>query len=414
MNAAYYPAIRAHMGDWTYFVSSISMRDAIEHFKFAYELMPFNDLDKLIQRELSRRTIQITQYLKTNDQRLFGSLIVAAYDGDPKFSPIEFETEPILRHLEGRIGVLTFDGKENYFVLDGQHRLSAMVNLQEQMPDSNALDDEISVVFVAHKRNDDGLRRTRRLFTNLNRYAAKTSKTVNIAIDEDDAYAILTRLALRELEYLQDITKVTKSSRLGLKSLATGESLHPSADRRFLFTITTLYECIKALLLDIAPKSFGEKQLRPTDTELEKGRKNLFERMESLFTEIDFLSHCKADSTELDLSNERSLDGGHVLARPIGLKSFTIAVSRALNNNVSWNKIASTCDKYSKIQRDPWVDLLWKRDGKMFFGKQRIDTAASLWTYLFDVPIDSVKVESDWLDFVDPDRTAEKSLKSLT
>ena len=57
----------------------------------------------MIQREVTDRAKVIAQYLQTNDQRFFGSLIVAAYDGQPRFLPITFG-EPFLSN-EGRVGV---------------------------------------------------------------------------------------------------------------------------------------------------------------------------------------------------------------------------------------------------------------------------------------------------------------------
>lgn len=125
MKTTYFPCVRGTMGDWTYYVTVMGVSDLVKHVGFAEEICPNPDLDKMIQREVTERSKDIADYLRTNDQRFFGSLIVAAYDGKPQFLPIGFADTPLLSQLQGGIGVLQFDGTEQYYALDGQHRLAA-------------------------------------------------------------------------------------------------------------------------------------------------------------------------------------------------------------------------------------------------------------------------------------------------
>ena len=304
--------------------------------------------------------------------------------------------------------MLGFDGDEQYYVLDGEHRLAAMKDIAESNPDSEVLKDEISILLVAHKRDSGGIQRARRLFTNLNRYAAKTSKTVNIVLDEDDPYAIITRDLLRDQPYLKRLTKVTKGT--SSKTLATGESLSATGDKSYLFTITTFYECNKALLNGREPKSFGEKQLRPPDLDLETGYEAIQKSWEGLFSAVDFLRDCKDAKAHLDLSDERSVEGGNILARPIGIRSFCEAVGEMSPGNVTWKQASKAASRVSQINSMPWVDLIWKRDGKMMFGKDRTNAATGLWKYLLGLDVDQTRVEADWLALVDPGRTKGMTL----
>src|SRR4051794_7348751 len=114
------------MGSWEYHICRMRFTEAVEYLKFAEQVKPYEDLDTLLQRELSKRAEDIALYLDNNEERFFGSLIVAVYGGSPKFSPIEIEGAPLLGSRLGSVGVLNFDGKERYYVLDGQHRLAAM------------------------------------------------------------------------------------------------------------------------------------------------------------------------------------------------------------------------------------------------------------------------------------------------
>ena len=76
------------MGDWIYYTTVMGFAEVVEYVKFAEEVCPNTDLDLMIQREVGNRSKQISQYLRTNSQRFFGSLIVAVYDGKPRFGEL--------------------------------------------------------------------------------------------------------------------------------------------------------------------------------------------------------------------------------------------------------------------------------------------------------------------------------------
>src|ERR1051326_834750 len=116
----------------------------------------------MIQREVTTRSKEIAEYLRTNDQRFFGSLIVAAYDGQPRFLPIAFGDAPLLNQMEGRVGVLQFDGTEQYYALDGQHRLAAL-KLEVASNPERYKDDQVSMIVICHSKDQVGVARARRL-----------------------------------------------------------------------------------------------------------------------------------------------------------------------------------------------------------------------------------------------------------
>jgi hypothetical protein len=50
-------------------------------------------------------------------------LVVAVWDGEPQYRSLSIEDpDGMLQGLDREFGVLTFDGTQQYFVLDGQHR----------------------------------------------------------------------------------------------------------------------------------------------------------------------------------------------------------------------------------------------------------------------------------------------------
>ena len=71
-----------------------------------------------------------------------------------------------------------------------EHRVAGIREAVKQNP--SIADDAMSVIFVAYK----GLIPTRQLFTTLNWYAVPVNQGERIILDDDDAFAIVTRLLL--------------------------------------------------------------------------------------------------------------------------------------------------------------------------------------------------------------------------
>ena len=172
----YLPALRAFMGDWTYYSTIMKFRDINERIKYAEEIHESKKLQDFIQRELTPRGREISDYLLTQSQRFFNSLIVGVYGGEPQWIELKIPKNDILPDFplsqKGILGYLKLSGEETLFALDGQHRVAGIKGaLKELSPTSDLFDEEISVIFIGHKNTQEGKQRTRRLFTTLNRYA---------------------------------------------------------------------------------------------------------------------------------------------------------------------------------------------------------------------------------------------------
>lgn len=255
-----YPAITFRMGDWDYYVVKMTARELSESVKFAHEIYDDRTLDEAIQRTLNEGRVkkEIVTYLSRQPARFFSSIVIAAIEGDPKFYPVEVtddERFSIFRddsRLNSSFGVLAFDGTQKYYALDGQHRLAAIRTLlNKEDPLSRDApagfeDDELSVIIVVPKlaeTEENFLQRYRRLFSNLNRYAKPTSKSTNIVMDEDDAFAIVTRRLIMEHEFFRWDGRDADSKRIktsGGKSLRAGDP--------YFTSIVTLYEMNLKLL----------------------------------------------------------------------------------------------------------------------------------------------------------------------
>ena len=212
----HYPALKMRMGTWDYYVVRMRMADVASEIKFASEVNDDKTLDSAIQREIneSRAKKQIVKYLQVNEQRFFGSLVVAALDGNPEWFPVDISDDPQFKMVKGAVsdcfGVLIFDDTIKTYALDGQHRLYALKQLVEDQaenpPPVGFSDETISVIFVIPPENssrEEFQKSYRRLFSALNRHAKSTAMNTNIIMDEDDRFAILTRRLISEFDFFQ-------------------------------------------------------------------------------------------------------------------------------------------------------------------------------------------------------------------
>lgn len=253
-----YPAIKAQMGRWDYFIVRMSMRELAEQIMYAEEVHGATQLSDAIQRRLvrSRAKKQIASYLVHQEDRLFSCIVVAALGGEPRWYPVEIENDPKFtffrnsRRLTESFGVLIFDGSENYYALDGQHRLAAIRSLidgkDEYVPDPSFRDEEIAVLIVTPRQmedNDEFMIRYRRLFSNLNRYAKPMSKFDIIVMDEDDPFAVITRRLVTEHKFFRVVGDQFESARIKMepgKNVRQGSSHFTSLEMLYAMNIQLL------------------------------------------------------------------------------------------------------------------------------------------------------------------------------
>jgi DNA sulfur modification protein DndB len=281
-----YPAIRAHMGSWEYYVVKMNMKAVSQNVQFAKDVYDDRTLSEAIQRILkeSRVNTEITTYLAKQDDRFFSSIVIAALGGDPQWYPVTIEDDERFALAKGdsllssTFGVITFNDNQEYFALDGQHRLAAIRNLVS--PDSDLYStrppgfekEEISVIMVVPNGTEteqEFLIRYRRLFGNLNRYAKKTDKFTDIIMDEDDAIAIATRSLISQHPLFKWSGSEMDSPRI---KMAPGKNC--SSREPYLCALEQLY-AMNSILLKTRSRDndgwFGQGKLqefirfRPTD-----------------------------------------------------------------------------------------------------------------------------------------------------
>jgi DNA sulfur modification protein DndB len=377
----------------------MGVADLVRYVQFAEQVWPNNDLDSLLQRELTNRAKEIADYLRTNEQRFFGSLIVAALDGQPRFRPISFG-EPLFAS-EDRVGVLQFDGTEQYYALDGQHRLASFQIELKREPDRYK-DDQVSTIVICHTKDGEGLARARRLFTTVNRYAKKTSPATHTAMSEDDGVALITRRLIREHPLFKHRIKVMVLKN-GKQILATGNAMS-AADRQYLMAIETFRKCNKDLLPAQLEVEFRKEQQIPSFENLEEAFTGISGLWDKMIEAVDPWKELFDPQTTVE--KYRTSAGGHILVRPIGITAFVGAVSTS-PSVLTVEHIRAVVSQFNDLGASPWNGVLWNSSTKkMTVTVQAERLARRLWKYLLGLDEDKDKLTNDWRAMVEPGNEA--------
>ncbi len=358
------PALKAKVGDWPYYICSMKYGAVAREINFAFELNSGNqELNTLLQRGLGERTDEIVKYLTNTQGRFLGAIIVAAWGGDPQYHPVTMnDPDGLLKDLDSDFGVLEFNGAQQYFALDGQHRLKAIKDALKQNPDLG--NEDICVLMVSHFDSEDGRQRTRRLFTNINKHAKKTTKAEDIALDEDDAVAIITRRLLMDHSFLRQngrVRVIAGVSDDGKLKLATGNVA--KTDAHAIFTVGGLYEIVKGMIAAFKLDANGcDSTVRPSEEVLESTYEQVSLRIDELLNCCGTISqHLEAAISARDLRAPKSDESkGHPFMRALVQRVVVRVIEHALSQKLcSWNDVQAKLSKMSWQLADvPWNSVI--------------------------------------------------------
>lgn len=384
-----YPALRAQMGDWDYFIVRMKMREVAQEIQFAEDIHDDFALNEAIQRELKTGRVKrdLVGFLAGRQDRFFSSIVVAARHGEPAWFPVKMDEgvvpEVFARSnaLRDSFGVLSFGDDPQYYALDGQHRVAAVKLLLEGNADFECPEgfenEMLSVIVVLREAFDgtekDWMKRYRRLFSSLNRWAKPTGIDTNIIMDEDDRFAILTRRLISGHEFFRSPGREKDSERIKMK----GASLRSGSNA--FTTLRTLYLINRVLLTSRkrvaqdrwpVPKSRGAfLQRRPSEDVLD-----------ALFEELVTYWNCLlAAVPALEISPNRmrrhvlaETEAGqwrdHLLFWPIGQELFATVARRLLDDAagaecaLEREEVARCLRPFSRVRWDlhkaPWRHIL--------------------------------------------------------
>ncbi len=352
------PALRGLFGNWAYYTCLMSLKELATRVQFADQIHKSKALSELIQRKLKdERANDIASYLKSNPERFFSSLVVAVYGGDPAWHELDeikpqhkdFKVSEVSKDAIASLGFLSLTGDELLFALDGQHRLAG---IQKSIAGGGDLsDDEVSVIFVSHKNDEPGMRRTRALFTTLNKTAKPVNKSETIALDEADVMAITVR------RLIENNTKFSDK-----RILVVDTPNLPSTNNTHLTTIQNLYDVLTILFSKVMQKQ-SIKILsfkRPNDHELDEYYKYAEMYFRLLSDEVPELGRFfKSTGSATVVAANRHDAGGSILFRPVGQTMFAL-IAETLVKSMELPEAIKLMGKLPRdLRKAPYRGLLW-------------------------------------------------------
>lgn len=213
------PAMRGKMGTRTYYACLMPMSAVPQFFKFT-NWAGISPEDRE-QRQLNEKRVpDLADYILENEEDYLFSSITVSYKSEPIFEPYE---------EGGDIGILKLRLGDELVINDGQHRCAGIVKALEN--GSEAFKNETLSVLLFP--GEDTMRR-QQMFSDLNRFVQKTSKSLDILYDKRDEIAAATLSAIQQVPVLKDLTEKERVS-LEVKSTK-------------LFTLAALYDANAELL----------------------------------------------------------------------------------------------------------------------------------------------------------------------
>lgn len=215
-----FPAMRGRIGGREYFATIMALSEIPRFFKF-------NDWEQFSPELRAQRVLNegrvpvIAKYITDNEDSYLFSSITASYSADIQFTPAS-ESTPDVGHISLNLEEMEF------VINDGQHRCAAIAQALKDNPDLGR--DRISVLLFPMENLD----RMQQMFSDLNRFAQRSSKSINILYDHRDSLAALTNIIVEQVDVFRGLVDMERVS-IPVRS-------------EKLFTLSTIYDANKELL----------------------------------------------------------------------------------------------------------------------------------------------------------------------
>lgn len=215
-----FPAIRGLQAGRHFYVTMFPLRLIPRLFLFdEEELQP----TLRAQRTLNKSRIpEIARYILDNPREYVFSALTASVDADILFE--SFADSGTTAH----IGQLSIPMSARFVINDGQHRRAAIEQALRENPELG--DESIPIVLFL----DIGLGRCQQMFTDLNRYAVRPSRSLTILYDQRESGARIVKNLVKQSPLWTNLIEMERSNL--------------SARSRKLFTLSALHGATKALL----------------------------------------------------------------------------------------------------------------------------------------------------------------------
>lgn len=371
MKKIFLPSLTGKFADWQYFQAIIKVSDLVDRnvtkektdyrFKTVDEVEEIysSEINEMLQRVFDEKRLEpMKNYLVKQNDKYVNNLTIAIYGGNPEWLSLglrnlhhdSIDNESVER-ISNSMGIISLNGEEVLFVLDGQHRLKGLREAVKY--DVKLLDEDIAITLITHIPDTEGKQRTRRLFTTVNRYAKPVSLGESILLDEDDLSAIITRNLISEhpvISYRKTIA-LNKTADLKLPK-----------DNSMLSTTICLYRIVEILIGEenkkIYPSYSGSSsnlvRVRPTDEIIEKYNKVIFEYWNLFFA----LFNNAEKFVKMNDKDFRKTNGDFYFLRPIG-QQIIFSVIKELKKK-KLDSVIENISKFPELINDKfWYYILF-------------------------------------------------------
>ena len=213
-----FPAMQGIIGQQTYYSCLMKLNAIPKMFTFRdwAEFTPEDREQRLLNK---KRVPDIAKYILDNEAGYIFSSITASYKCEVKFTAVN----------ESSLGTLEMEFEDANFVInDGQHRCAAIAQAIKENP---AIGEETLSVLLFPYQNRE---RVQQMFSDLNRFVVKTSKSLDILFDKRDTLATAT------LEICERVPI--------FKGMVDKDAISLPVRSSKLFTLAALYDANSELL----------------------------------------------------------------------------------------------------------------------------------------------------------------------
>ena len=311
--------------------------------------------------------------------------------GNPNWYPVTMEDDPRFSLFAGdarlreSFGVLSFDGTQDYYALDGQHRLKAIKALLDPTSElagrtpPEFKNEEVSVLVVVPRSTEnmnEFMVRYRRLFGNLNRYAKPMDNVTNIIMDEDDVFAIITRSLITQHNFFKWTGRQRESARIKTEG---GKNINKTDS--YFTSLETLYNMNIRLVSSNSRMSNGWnsesssldefKRFRPPEEVIEKLFLELEKYWNGLISALPVLNNTPVTMRDHNATDESNTEDC-IYFWPIGQEFLSDLARKLLDRqpdpeNPTVNSINKALIPLQYVNSDfkdvPWRHLVLIPDG---------------------------------------------------
>lgn len=303
------------------------------------------------QRKLNESRVPVIRdYILNNRDSYVFSALAASVDGKMRF---------VSSQANQNTGLLEIDMKASFLINDGQHRKAAID--AALIEDESLADETISVVMY----RDQGLQRSQQMFTDLNKHAVTTSKSLNTLYESKDPDAIITKNVVNSNAFLRKYTDKEKDN---LSKYSSN-----------IFTLNTFFTANKRI-----SKLIGEP---------EKSSKFIFDFWNNVV--INMKEWNEMDSGEL---SKKSLREDYITTQGLIILSLG-RLGEFYCSNPDIDMVKSLCGlrkiDWLRNNEESWMNRAIKPNGKINRNEQGIFLTYIQIKRLLNLPLTNEEVKKD-------------------